>query len=108
MATLNFEHEPLATSLRFRGNSMIVELRDGRALTLPLSFYPTLLAMKPRERAAWRKIGPGVGFQWEEHDLDLSVRQFLEGAKEYVAPAKFRAKHPRPIDQPRSRRSAVA
>lgn len=77
---------------------MWVELSDGRELVLPLEFYPTLVEMTPRQRRQWSLIGNGTGVEWEEYDLQLSVRGFLEGRREHVPPPSFRRRFPRPVD----------
>jgi hypothetical protein len=96
---LTFEHEPLAKSLRFSGSHILVDLVDGRTISIPLAHYPTLKNMPAGHRSKWEVIGPGVGFHWAEYDLDLSVRGFLEGRREHVPAASYRLKHPRPIDR---------
>jgi hypothetical protein len=59
---------------------MVVYLEDGRSLSVPLEWFPSLRDGSEAARANWRLIGRGVGIHWEELDEDLSVRGLLEGA----------------------------
>jgi hypothetical protein len=65
---------------------LMVELVDGRAVGVPLSLFPTLLRATPSQRARWRRIGKGDGFQWPALDLDLSVRGIVQGRGEALPP----------------------
>ena len=94
--------EAKATGLRFARGRLILELNDGREVSVPLRRYPTLLRARPAQRAAWRLIGRGVGFHWDALDLDLSVRGLVSGLPE-VIPAP-----PRPPRAPSMRGKAIA
>ncbi|MEI8121039.1 MAG: DUF2442 domain-containing protein [bacterium] len=61
--------------------SLIVELSDGRVLSVPLAWYPRLLHGSREERSHWRLIGRGAGIHWPDLDEDLSVEGLLRGAK---------------------------
>jgi hypothetical protein len=58
---------------------LIVELRDGRTVSVPLEWYPRLAHGTPRERQQWELIGPGVGIHWPALDEDISVEGLLQG-----------------------------
>src|SRR3954466_15697522 len=88
--------ETSAVGLRFEKGRVVVELDDGREVSVPLSRYPTLQRARRAERSAWRLIGRGVGFHWPALDLDLSVRGFVSGLPEVV---------PSPPRRPAARRS---
>ena len=60
-------------------DTLIVELSDGRSLSVPLSWYPRLVHGTPGERSNWRMIGGGSGIHWTELDEDLSVENLLAG-----------------------------
>ena len=66
-----------ASSVRFGGTRMIVELAVGRGLAVPLAWFPRLLRATPEQRAEVR-IG-GEGLHWEEIDEDISVDGLLAG-----------------------------
>ena len=39
--------------VRFDGESLIVDLMDGRTISAPLAWYPRLLAASPEQRQDW-------------------------------------------------------
>jgi len=69
-----------AESVDVTADRLIVVLRDGRSIGLPLRMYPSLYASTPSQRANWRLIGEGVGITWPEIDEDLSVAGLLRDA----------------------------
>lgn len=60
-------------------DSLFVDLRDGRTITVPLAWYPRLLHGTVEERRHWRLIGQGVGIHWPKLDEDLSVEGLILG-----------------------------
>lgn len=71
--------EPLATGVTISEDTLVVELSDGRTLSVPLAWYPRLLHGRPAERAQWRLIGGGEGIHWPALDEDISVEGVLAG-----------------------------
>ena len=61
--------------------SLIVDLSDGRVLSVPLAWYPRLLHGTRAELQRWRLIGRGSGLHWPALDEDISVEGLLRGAK---------------------------
>ena len=59
---------------------LIVDLVDGRTISVPLAWYPRLLAASPAQRAKWEPAGGGFGIYWPELDEDLSTEGLLRGA----------------------------
>ena len=57
-----------------------VELMDGRAIAVPLAWYPRLANATPIERSNWRIAGGGYGIHWPDVDEDLSTEGLLRGA----------------------------
>jgi len=72
---------PCATSVECTDDELNVALTDGRKLSVPLVWFPRLLAATPAQRADWRLIGGGEGIRWEFLDEDLSVRGLLRGER---------------------------
>ena len=70
---------PLAIGVTVTDDLLNVELSDGRALSVPLSWFPRLLQATADERARWRLIGGGEGIHWEAIDEDISVEGLLAG-----------------------------
>lgn len=66
--------------VRFDEASLIVDLMDGRSISVPLAWYPRLLNATPEQRAKWEKAGAGYGVHWREIDEDLSTAGLLRGA----------------------------
>ena len=70
---------PTAKAVKVSGDALVVELRDGRHVSVPLTWYPRLAEATPRERRNWELIGPGIGIHWPDIDEDISVEALLAG-----------------------------
>jgi Protein of unknown function (DUF2442) len=66
--------------VRCSEHSLIVDLMDGRTISVPLAWYPRLLNATPEQRAKWELAGAGFGIHWPEIDEDLSTEGLLRGA----------------------------
>jgi len=66
-------------AVRFEEERLVVDLRDGRTLSVPIAWYPRLARGTPAERQNWEEIGDGFGIHWPDLDEDLSVRGLLRG-----------------------------
>lgn len=71
--------DPRAVDVATDDDSLVVDLADGRRLTVPLAWFPRLLHAKPDQRRNWRLIGDGQGIHWPDVDEDLSVSGLLRG-----------------------------
>ncbi len=60
-------------------DALVVDLVDGRTISVPLAWYPRLLHGEPEERNNWRLIGKGEGIHWPDLDEDISVENVLLG-----------------------------
>jgi hypothetical protein len=58
---------------------MHVTLTDGRVLSVPLVWFPTLLAATPDQRSQYEIAGGGISLHWPDIDEDLSVAGLLAG-----------------------------
>lgn len=74
----------VATGLRFVSDRLIVMLKDGREISLPLRLYPTLQHATRTDREQWQIIGSGRGFHWAKLDLDLSTEGLVQGLREAI------------------------
>jgi hypothetical protein len=81
MSTLVTERDVFAESVRFSEDSMTVSLDDGRALSVPLAWYPRLLHGTIPEREKLELIGDGEGIHWPDLDEDISVEGLLAGKR---------------------------
>jgi hypothetical protein len=68
-----------AKKVRVTDEALVVELRDGRVVSVPLEWYPRLAEGSVAERRRWELIGPGVGIHWPALDEDISVDGLLRG-----------------------------
>jgi hypothetical protein len=90
MSTLTLEIEKLvATDVAVTDDSLMVDLADGRTISVPLAWYLRLLAGTPEERKNWRLIGRGEGIHWADLDEDLSLENLLSGKRSGESPASF-------------------
>ena len=60
-------------------DTLIMDLDDGRTVSVPLVWYPRLLHATPDERLHWRIIGNGDGIHWLDLDEDISVENIIFG-----------------------------
>ena len=81
MSTLVTEREVFAETVTFSTDSMTVHLDDGRAISVPLTWYPRLLNRTPREREHYELIDDGEGMHWPDLDEDISVEGLLAGRR---------------------------
>jgi len=80
MNTLAIEiRTALAQSVSVTDDSLIVDLDDGRTVSVPLAWFPRLFHGKIEERNNWRLIGKGQGIHWPDLDEDISVEGILFG-----------------------------
>lgn len=68
-----------AQKVKVTSNTIIVDLADGRTISVPLAWYPRLLHGNSQERSNWRLIGKGEGIHWPDLDEDLSVEGIILG-----------------------------
>ena len=60
-------------------DALVVDLSDGRTISVPLGWYPRLLHGTPAERNDWRLIGNGEGIHWPALDEDISIESIVLG-----------------------------
>ncbi|WP_042688310.1 DUF2442 domain-containing protein [Candidatus Glomeribacter gigasporarum] len=66
-----------AVNVRFDENSMTIALSDGRALGVPLAWFPRLLHASQAQRMQYRISTRGL--HWEALDEDISLAGLLAG-----------------------------
>ena len=69
---------------------LVIELTDGRALTVPLAWYPRLSHGTALERSNWRLIGRGEGIHWPDLDEDIGIEGLLAGRRSGETPDSLR------------------
>jgi hypothetical protein len=60
-------------------DELVLQLVDGRKLSVPLVWFPRLLEASTGQRNSFRLIGDGEYINWPELDEDLSVAGLLRG-----------------------------
>ncbi len=80
MSTSNPEPGLRVRDVRFSSDRLIVDLADGRAIAVPIAWYPRLFQATPEQRGNWRVVGGGYGIHWPDIDEDLSTEGLLQGA----------------------------
>jgi hypothetical protein len=71
-------------------DSLMVDLNDGRSISVPLAWYPRLLHGSPEERNNWRLIAKTQGIHWPDLDEDISVENLLLGRPSGESQDSFR------------------
>jgi hypothetical protein len=80
MSILAVEIEiPRVENVEITEDTLTVELRDGRTVSVPLAWFPRLVYSTPKERNNWRLIGGGHGIHWTDIDEDIGVEGLLAG-----------------------------
>ncbi len=78
MSTLPKRSAALAIDVSCTADTLTVLLADGRAVSVPVAWFPRLLGATPKQRADWEFIGGGIGIHWEAIDEDISVASLLQ------------------------------
>lgn len=82
--------EAVAQGVTASDEALMVDLADGRTITVPLAWFPRLAHGTHAERANWRLIGGGTGIHWPDLDEDISVESLLAGRKSGETQASLR------------------
>ncbi|MGK2926997.1 MAG: DUF2442 domain-containing protein [Lysobacterales bacterium] len=79
-STTLFAASRCTRALEFADGYLIVDLRDGRRISVPLEWYPRLAGASASALAEWTICGGGYGIHWPQLDEDLSTEGLLRGA----------------------------
>lgn len=80
MGTLALNADERVSSVEFADGYLIVGLRDGRRISVPLEWYPRLAGASANALTEWEICGGGYGIHWPRLDEDLSTEGLLRGA----------------------------
>jgi len=72
---------PTAASVRVSHDEIVVNLSDGRTISVPLVWFPRLAHGTEVERPNLTLIGRGEGIHWPDLDEDISVKGLLAGRR---------------------------
>jgi hypothetical protein len=82
--------EARAQRVSLTDDALVLELVDGRTISVPLAWYPRLAQGSSAERAHWRFIGEGEGIHWPDLDEDISIEGLLAGRRSGETQASLR------------------
>ena len=80
MTTSNNREGQRVESVQVTEDALVVDLADGRTISVPLAWYPKLLHASREQRSNWKISGGGFGIHWPELDEDLGTEGLLRGA----------------------------
>src|SRR5436190_7270192 len=80
MGILALAADERVVDVKFTKDTLSVDLRDGRTITVPLAWYPRLFNATAAQRKNWQLAGGGYGIHWPDVDEDLSTEGLLRGA----------------------------
>lgn len=89
MTTLVLENDPAAADVRLDTDTLTVTLQDGRQLSVPLTWYPRLLAGTEMKRNTWELLGDGYAIMWPSLDEHIGVEGLLAGRRSAEKPKSF-------------------
>lgn len=81
MTSLTLETEPLAAKVVVTDDQLIVDLVDGRSLTVPLDWYPRLSFASVAERQNLQLLGDGYAIEWPDLDEHIGIEGLLAGRR---------------------------
>ncbi len=71
-------------------DALVIELVDGRVITVPVTWYPRLWYGTTEERSHFEIIGDGTLIHWPDLDEDLSVTGILAGRRSGESPQSLK------------------
>ena len=80
MGILAISADERVKNVRIDEDNLTVDLMDGRAISVPLAWYPRLLNATHEQRNDWEVCGGGFGIHWPQIDEDLSTEGLLRGS----------------------------
>ena len=82
MNTLALEiQEARAQAVLTGEDTLVIDLVDGRTISVPLAWYPRLWYGSTQERAHFEIIGDGKYIHWPDLDEDLSIAGIIVGRR---------------------------
>jgi hypothetical protein len=81
MNSLALENEPAASCVAVTDKQLIVDLTDGRSISVPLGWYPRLLHATAAERQHVQLLGDGYAMEWPDVDEHIGVEGLLAGRR---------------------------
>src|SRR5213082_3464052 len=70
-------------------DTLSVDLKDGRTVSVPIGWYPRLAHGSQSERSNFQVSGAGYGVHWPDLDEDIGVEGLLFGKRSSESPNSF-------------------
>jgi|CXWL01.1.fsa_nt_gi hypothetical protein len=67
------EARPLARAIEITEDTLVIHVKDGRTLAVPLAWFPRLLDATKAQLVNYEIVGGGEALHWPEVDEDISV-----------------------------------
>jgi len=64
---------PQVDTISFTDDSLVVHVKDGRTLSVPLAWFPRLLDATTEQRLRYETSSSGEALRWPDVDEDISV-----------------------------------
>ena len=80
MGILALTADERVMNVKITRDTLSVDLRDGRTISVPFVWYPRLFNATTPQRKNWQVAGGGYGIHWPDIDEDLSTEGMLRGA----------------------------
>lgn len=71
--------QPRAVEVTVTDDTLLVDLEDGRTISVPIGWYPRLAHGTQNERQNYQLSGGGRGIHWPDLDEDIGVEGLLLG-----------------------------
>ncbi|MBI4531625.1 MAG: DUF2442 domain-containing protein [Candidatus Latescibacteria bacterium] len=84
------KQEPHAQQVSVSEEALIVDLVDGRTVSVPLIWYPRLWYGSSEEREHVEIFGDGRYLHWPDLDEDLTVAGLVEGHRSGESPRSLK------------------
>ena len=81
VTTLTLETDPIVNQVIVTDEKLIVDLADGRSLSVPLAWYPRLMHASSEERQNWQLLGDGYVIEWSDLDEHIGIEGLLAGRR---------------------------
>ncbi len=81
MLILQSENDIRVMEVHIDDDHLTVDLMHGRAISMPVVWYPCLAASTLEQRQKWELCGTDYSIHWPDLDEDLSTEGLLRGAK---------------------------
>ncbi len=67
------EARPLAREIEITEDTLVIHVKDGRTLAVPLAWFPRLLDATKAQLVNYQIVGGGEALHWPDVDEDISV-----------------------------------